>query len=113
MGQKNRILKAVVIVLGVLLVLSFVIVVGTLALRIAKRAGKDAAQMAPIEEIVVHPDFGTVDVTVPEGSRLGAVSADGATLFLVIEGAGGQEVAVIDHWTGTERGRIRLVPRAE
>lgn len=112
-GQKNRILKAVVIILGVLLVVCFLIVIGTLAVRMAKMGGKDDAQAAPIEEIVVHPAFGTVDVAVPEGARLGTVSADGTSLFLVIEDAGRQQIVVIDHWTGAERGRIRLVPHTE
>ncbi len=113
MGQKNRILKAVVIILGVLLVICFLIVVITIGLRIAKMGGKGDGDAVPIEEIVVHPAFGTMDIAVREGARLGAMSADAGTLFLVIEGEGGQEIVVIDHWTGAERGRIRLVPNAE
>lgn len=101
------------IILGVLLLISFGVVAVTIVTRIAKMGKDEAKEIEVVEEVVVTPGFGEKTIRVPKGARIGAVSADGKTLFVVIEGPEGQEVRVIDPWSGRERGRIKLVPDTE
>lgn len=121
--QKQRILKAVVIILGILLLISFAVVAITIVSRLSTMGKDEVAEAGIIEEVAVTPDFGATMIEIPAGGRIGGISADGKTLFLVIDRpggqetggqeTGGQEIIVIDHWSGRERGRIELVPEAE
>lgn len=113
MDQKQRILKAVVIILGVLLLISFGVVAVTIVSRLSKMGKEEAAEAVIMEEITVTPDFGETVIEIPPGGRASAISADGKTLSIVIDRLDGQEIIVIDQWSGRERGRIKLVPEAE
>lgn len=113
MDQKQRILKAVVIILGVLLLISFGVVAVTIVSRLSKMGKEEAAEAGIMEEISVTPDFGETTIEIPKGGQASAVSADGKSLSVLIDRPAGQEIIIIDQWSGRERGRIKLVPEAE
>ena len=113
MDQKQRILKAVVIILGILLLISFGVVAVTIVSRLSKMGKDEAAGTQSIEDVVLTSEFGEAAINIPAGGRIGSISADGKTLFVVIDHADGQGILVVDPWSGRERGRIKLVPEAE
>ena len=113
MDQKQRILKAVVIILGILLLISFGVVAVTIVSRLSKMGKDEAADIQSIEEVLLTPEFGEAVIDIPAGGKIGSISSDGKTFFVVIDGADGQTILVVDPWSGRERGRIKLVPEAE
>src|SRR5580704_19650532 len=91
--RQVRILKIAVIVMGVLLVGGFAFVLAAIvyqASRPAQVGGSVAAQFAP-----GHGGF-SMDLPVPAGSAVTAMSLDGNWLAVHLNGAAGQEIAVID-----------------
>ncbi len=95
--QTTRLLKAVVIVLGVRIVLGMTI----LAVEIFRRAGSggDSGGLA------------TATVPLPAGSRVLGMSGEGDALSLLVEGPdGAQRVVTVDRRTGAVLGTLTLAP---
>lgn len=97
----SGLLKAFVILGGVLLLAGAIL----LAVMIAMRAGgDDAPERAP-------EAAGPVDLPLPAGVRVSQVVADGKRLVLLGEGDDGRQyIAVVDALSGARKSLIRLTP---
>jgi hypothetical protein len=96
-----RALKLLVIVMGVLIVVGVVVLVATLAGRMANRGTPSAGL----------PGFGRTAVELPAGATVTAMQgiADRIVLWLELPG-GGQQLLVIDPGSGKPLGTIELRP---
>ncbi len=104
------ILKFVVIFLGVLLVLGFVVVVGTIVYRLA---GSDRPAAAPIgPAAIASPEIARllsdIELSLPEGSEITGHDLDGARLAIRLQGAAGAEIWIVDLTSGQVVSRVRL-----
>ena len=108
-------LKALVIVMGVLIVAALTVVVVTVVQRAgapepgtAHRAGAPAPSV-PIAGAPA-PGFGETDIALPRGTSVVETrTGDGRIVLRVQDGAGGnQALVVIDARTGRRLGLIRL-----
>ena len=106
--RQVRILKIAVIVMGVLLVGGFAFVLAAIvyqASRPAQDAGVAAAQVAPGQGGL------NIDLPVPAGAAVSAMSLDGNRLAVHLNGPAGPEIAVIDLATGKVVAHVRLKPQ--
>ncbi|MGF7162263.1 hypothetical protein FHS85_003906 [Rhodoligotrophos appendicifer] len=92
-------MKAICIGLGVLIVASLAVVVATIAFRGANRTTGDRA---PTESVV--------DLAIPTGSTISAMSLDGDRLAMHVTSAEGSQFIVVNTHTGAVLNRIRLAP---
>ena len=93
-------LKAVVIVMGVLIVVVFTMIVITLVNRLSDGKGEGA-------------DFGELTVPIPQGCTIAQSEAKDERLILRLDGLaerGCQQVLILDLETGRELGRLKAVP---
>ncbi len=105
--RQVRILKFAVIVMGVLLVGGFVFVLAAIiyqASRPAQDASATAAQAVPGQGGL------SIDLPVPTGAAVSAMSLDGNRLAVHLNGPAGPEIAVIDLATGKVVAHVRLKP---
>ncbi len=90
-------LKALVIVLGILIVAGLTLV----AVTVARRAGGPDG--------TVSSGFGEVNLRLPPGARLVDATVDGARLVLRLRLADGtDQVTIVDLQTGRPLGTVRL-----
>lgn len=104
------ILKFVVIFLGVLLVLGFVVVVGTIVYRLAN---SDPPAVAAIgSAAVAGPEIAEllseIELSLPSGSEITGHDLDGARLAIRLQGAAGAEIWIVDLTSGQVVSRVRL-----
>ena len=96
---QERALKGLVIVLGVLLVAGFMVLIITIAFRIANRDSGGAGATAEIN----------AEVTRPPGSELAGMTAEGNRLFLRFTLASGEDlIVIVDASTGERLGELRI-----
>ena len=109
--EQHRTLKAVVIVLGVLIVVSLGIIATTVADRMGKQAHDEPIPL-PAEPQPGHPIFfGDVPVTIPEGNRVLQMSvSDGRLLLLLEDSADNRRIYVVDAQSGDYLGTYHLKP---
>jgi len=101
--QSARLLKAIVIVLGVLIVAAGAVLVSELVGRLG--GGSEVADTAPAG------DFADARVTLPPGARVLAMTGTGDALSLLVEaGDKGQIIVTVDRRDGTILGTITLAP---
>lgn len=103
--RQVRILKVAVIVMGVLLVGGFAFVLAAIvyqASRPAQDAGATGAQVVPGQGAV------TIDLPVPAGAAVTAMSLDGSRLAVHLNGPAGPEIAIVDLATGKVVAHVRL-----
>ncbi|MEE8203133.1 MAG: hypothetical protein V3R74_05200 [Alphaproteobacteria bacterium] len=99
--QSTRALKAVVIVLGALIVIAVAVV----AVELFRRAGTPAARS--LESLASNT------VALDPGERVVAMTAEGDALSLLVEDAEGrQRVVTVDRRSGAVLGTLTLVPAA-
>lgn len=91
---------AVVIGLGVLLIVGFGIVIGTIVYR--------ASNMAAGNVSMPRGTFGELAVEVPADGSLIETTLDGDRLLLRVGASDGEQLIVVDLKRGLETGRIRL-----
>ena len=104
-----RLLKAVVIILGV----AILVAIGVIIVTIVERAGNLAADPEPVPATgqAAPAAFGERHLAVPDGDRVVAMTADGDRLVLRLERPdGGTYLLVVDLRTGARLGTIRLGP---
>jgi hypothetical protein len=101
--RKVRVLKIVVIVMGILLVGGFVFVMAAIVYQ-ASKLGQGAAVGAAASGL-------DAELAIPSGATVGALSLDGDRLALHVQSAAGPEIVVIDLKTGKVAVRIRLKPQ--
>jgi hypothetical protein len=105
--RQVRILKIAVIVMGVLLVGGFAFVLAAIvyqASRPAQDAGVTATRVAPGQGGL------NIDLPVPAGAAVSAMSLDGNRLAVHLNGPAGPEIAVIDLATGNVVAHVKLKP---
>ena len=103
--QKQLRLKRLVIGLGILLVICFCIVVGTMAYRLSQMGADEATVIEEVEPVLsgVSPVVTLVDldIVIPDGSRIISVDAQGAHYLVLLETKNGQQVQVVNQSDGT------------
>ena len=106
--RQVRILKIAVIVMGVLLVGGFAFVLAAIVYQAshpAQDAGGTAAPSVPGQGAL------SIDLSVPAGAAVTAMSLDGNRLAVHLNGAAGPEIAVIDLASGKVVAHVRLKPQ--
>lgn len=98
--QKARALKAIVIVLGVLIVAGLAVLIVVVFQRIVAPSGGGSSNQ-PV----------TATVALPAGARVITMTGEDDTLSLLVEGPGGdQQVITIDRRSGAVLGTLDLIP---
>ena len=101
-------LKAVVIVMGILIVVGAAVVVVTIINRLGTPA-EETAPPASVAPAAAPRAFGSRDLDLPAGARIVETVADAGRLYLRVRLAGGEErVLVIDPGTGATLGTLRV-----
>jgi len=103
-----RILKIAVIVMGVLLVGGFAFVLAAIVYQAshpAQDASVASAKSMPGQAAV------SIDLPVPAGAAVTAISLDGNRLAVHLNGATGPEIDVIDLASGKVVAHVRLKPQ--
>ncbi len=104
------ILKFIVIFLGILLVLGFVAVVGTIVYRLASSEPPEAARIG--SSAIASPEIaillGEIELSLPEGSEITGHDLDGARLAIRLQGAAGAEIWIVDLSSGKVVSRVTL-----
>ena len=102
-----RLLKAVVIILGVAILAAVAAIVVTIAMR----TGAVVADREPAAAPTPPAGFGTRALAIPAGAEIVAVTAAGDRLVLRLRRAdGGDSLVVVDLEHGTRLGTIDLRP---
>ncbi len=116
MDQKQLRLKRLVVGLGILLVICFCIVVGTMAYRLSLMGADEAAMVEEIEPAISSVPSSApstaalvdLDVVIPTGSRVVSVNAQGAYYLVLLETENGQQVQVVNRSDGALIRTIRF-----
>jgi|GEM_PF-1437946 len=108
-----RVLKILVVVMGIMIVAGVVTIVATIISRL--NAKSDEAPTAPIATPVpaTRPSaieaFGSISHALPAGAQVVSVSADAGRLYVHYQRADGEAgVLVLNGATGAELGDVRL-----
>jgi hypothetical protein len=105
--QKQRMLKFIVIGLGIALIICAAIVFVTIARR-AAGLGEDTPPPVPPPAKIL----GNVDVPLPYGAKAVSVSGAGREIYLLLDMPEGRQVMIVDRVTGDVLGNLRLMPGA-
>lgn len=116
--RQLRILKASVIIMGVLLVLGFgLLLIGIYmqATKIGRSPQQTPAGQAAIPANIAVPGAGgaalALSVPVPPGAELRDMLADQGRLILYFHRQSGGEIVILDLATGRETQRLTFTPR--
>lgn len=106
--RQVRILRIVVKAMGLMLVLGFGLVVGTIVYQ-ASQLGKTENDAKP-EMVVVRSGSLMPDVTVPisRGSAVISMTLDGSRLAVHLKSPAGDEIAIVDLASGKVVSRVKL-----
>ncbi len=99
-------LKAVVIILGVLLIVGFIVIITTIALRVANL---DEAEPTASPETITPPPL-PVDIALPQGAKIVRFDTDAGRLAVHINYANApekEEILIFDLATGRQLAKIR------
>ena len=107
-ARQVRILKIVVIVMGLLLVGGFAFVVAAIVYQATRMDESDGVDR-PAQ--VMEDQAGELGLDVPSGTRIEGVTLDGKRMAVHLSGPSGAEIAVIDIDKGRVIARIRLQPK--
>ncbi len=97
--ENTKALKISIAVMTALLVIGLIVLVVGMARTAGKLSRGDSVAMV-----------GEHRVTIPTGSRVQSVSADGGRLYVTLEGADGTTILILDGSTGQQLGAFRLGP---
>jgi len=104
---KIKILKFIVIALGVLMVVAFLTVVGTIAYRIMTKGETPDQKIAPVPAATISK--ADIDVVRPIGGRLMSMEVEGQMVYLLFSHeAGGDTILVLDEGSGQVVRRITV-----
>src|SRR5882672_4452765 len=100
-------LRALVIIMGVLIVAGIVVVIVTIANRLSGGGGEATTTRAV-------PGFATVDLPVPAGCQvMETTTADDRLVLRLGSGERCNQILIVDIATGRLLGTLRLVPNAQ
>ena len=112
-GANYRVLLAVVIILGVLIVVAFGVLVAGFILGWSNHDRPAAAPVAAPATTAAPAQPWLAQLDVPAGMRIADVHADGGRVVVhLVSPAGGEEIVLVDAATGRVIGRIALKPPA-
>ena len=100
----QRILKFAVVIMGIMLVVGFMVVVGTIAYRAVKLSQDDPS----ITETPVKHGFSRLDVEVEPDTLISQIELDGNRMAVHVTKDAADEILIIDIKRGTLLGRVRL-----
>jgi len=104
-----RILKIVVIAMGVLLVGGFIFVIGVIAYQASNLGqGKSSAPAKPSAAASTVLPGSETELAIPAGATVSSMALDGDRLALHVTSSAGQEIVVIDLTSGKVISQIRL-----
>ena len=106
--RQVRMLKIAVIVMGVLLVGGFAFVLAAIVYQ-ASRPAHDASVAGA--QAVQRQGGLSIDLPVPAGAAVSAMSLDGDRLAVHLDGPAGPEIAIIDLASGKVVAHVRLKPQ--
>lgn len=117
MDQKQRVLKLVVIGLGLAIAACLVIIIIGIGMNVARMGAKKPAA-APAAETgttsvpasAQRPAIGNVDVPVPYGARVAAVTGGHGEFHVLVDTPEGRSLVIVDRATGGVLGTLRFVP---
>lgn len=117
MAQNHRTLKAVVIILGVLIILCLGIIVVTIVIRASGSGGSDT-ETASVEAVLQGVGVNQLPTEIEIPLDAGAVLEDyklidGHIVFRIKLAGGGTRILVHDLATGAPRGGFVLRPKTE
>lgn len=108
-----RLLKAVVILLGIAILVVLVVIVVTVVRRagdVVRPAAQEAVQEAA-QEYTVLGSFDDRRIAIPAGAEVAGMTSAGGRLVLRLRLAdGGTALLMLDPATGRRLGRVTLVP---
>jgi len=117
--QKELWLKRLVIFLGVLLVICFFIVAGTIAYRLSTGGEDEVAPVAaePVVEAVTKPTIinapalpaNDLAIAIPEDRKVIGVTVDGPHWLLLLDGRGSQQIWIVNKADGVVLRKVQLV----
>ena len=101
-------LKALVIIMGVLIIAGLAVVVVTIYNRIQARSQVSASAAA---DEGAAPAFDRATIPIPAGCRVANIAPAGDRLLMQLEGSGGcDQILIVDLQSGRLLGRLDLVP---
>ncbi len=114
MDQKQRVLKIIVIGLGILIVICLGVIVAGMAMQAAKLDKKKAAEEDTAEPRAapLGKPIGELDVPIPHGASVVEVTGGGRELQVLLETPEGRAVMLVDRKTGKVLGTLRFLPGA-
>ena len=105
----TRILKYAVVIMGILLVVGFMVVVGTIIYRAMKLGTETAAPQTPVN--AVSHGFSKLDVEVEPETLISQIELDGNRMAVHVTKDAADEILIIDIRKGELLGRVRLLER--
>ncbi len=106
-----RLLKVVVIILGVAILAAAAVIIATIVERAGNLAADPQSVVAPATGEAAPAAFGERHLSIPAGDRIAAMTATGDRLILRLDRPdGGEYLLVVDLKTGVRLGTIRLGP---
>lgn len=112
MDQKQRVLKIIVIGLGILIVICLGVIVAGMAIQAHKLDEKQAAEAETAEPRSASQGkaLGDLEVPIPHGASVVEVTGGGRELQVLLETPEGRAVMLVDRKTGKVLGTLRFVP---
>ncbi len=109
--QKHRLIVGIVIALGVLIVIAFAIIIGTIIYRLGHKTEVASAVAPSSGEASGNPDFGNVQITIPAGYRVTDTDVDNGRLLVRLDPVtqgGAVRLLLFDLETGAQVGSFTL-----
>ncbi len=108
--QNIRLLKTIVIVLGILLVVGFVLVISTIIIRLGNLGDEESAEAQKMLAISTPSAF---DVPLTAGESIQNFTLDGNRMALHVEGPQGGRMLIVDLDSGAVRQTIAITAAPE
>lgn len=99
MPQNTRLLKIIVIVLGILLVVGFVVVIATIIIRLGSLGEESNATSAPAAAISATPE--TFRLALNGGETIQNFTLDGSRMAVHVSSPNGARMLIVDLTSGT------------
>ena len=92
--QNTRLLKIIVIVLGILLVVGFIVVIATIIIRLGSLGDEQTADSALAPAVLAAP--GTYDLPLVTGETIQDFTLDGPRMAVHVQGPKGGRMLIVD-----------------
>jgi hypothetical protein len=111
--QKQRVLKIIVIVLGIAIIVCIGVIIVTIAMRASGKGERANAPAAMSAQVAPAKVLGNVDVPIPYAAKVVQVTGGAAELYVLVDLPDGQrQLLLVDRATGGVLGTLRFAPGA-